>query len=265
MDQPRSHTTPGLALRSDDTPAVFSPHPKLPPLTATLLERRHRELCEQGGYMALLQDRVLARLVSDDAMRSLVTQLRSRHAGKYVHPTILVDIWHDPDNRRQLRRVCVELLKTEQKGLTWRDYRRRLQYQVDHERQHREFLMANLLIGLAELWTRPDQSYLEKVMSVVGRAVRKRLESEWLYARGLLDHAEQRKRQARKHIWRAHTLVRQWTPDKKTLIQAVRGPLSFEFGSLGYGIAAKLVGAALDRPITKWHARHIIKYRSRQS
>jgi hypothetical protein len=80
-----------------------------------------------------------------------------------------------------------------------------------------------------------------------------------LRERGLMEQAEAHSRRAFMHRCYAHHLAREWTPDAEPLIRAVRGSLSWQLGFLGYGIAAKLVGAALNRPITRWQARYAFK------
>jgi hypothetical protein len=251
MDEPRSHITPDLALRSDDTPSTLSLHPKLPPLTAALLEHWHRELCEQGNDAALLQAHVLAQLVaSDDAMPSWVHESRRRRAHDYVHPTVLVEIWRRPDLRPDLRKL---VRKT---GFAWQDARRWLQLAANHEDLEREFLMARLLISLAKMAALPDESYVSKVASWARKAADEWRAATVLREHGLMKQAEVHLWWARLHLCYAQNLAREWTPDEKALIRAVRGPLSWQLGFLGYGIAAKLVGAALNRPITRRQARY---------
>jgi hypothetical protein len=231
----------------DDTPVAFFAHRDLPPLMAALLKDFHQAFLERGDSTTA---DVLARLAASDAAASLVGQMKRRSR----HPTVLVDVWRRPDLRRDLRKL---VRKT---AFKWQDVHRELQFAADHERQHREFLMANLLVRLAELATRrPDERYVEKVMSVAWEAVDEGRASEVLRAHGLPNQAEQLKRQAHMHIWRAHTLVRTWTPDAAALIRQVRGALSWQLGFLGYGIAANLVGTALNQRITRWDARYLIK------
>jgi hypothetical protein len=59
--------------------------------------------------------------------------------------------------------------------------------------------------------------------------------------------------------WYAEKLAREWTPAANDLIRAVRGDMSWLLGPVGYKTAAKLVGAALDRPVTRWGARRAVK------
>jgi hypothetical protein len=64
MDQPHSHITPGLALRSDNKPDAFSTHPDLPPMTVEMLHLQYRVyLCPDDSRWATK----LARLSASDA------------------------------------------------------------------------------------------------------------------------------------------------------------------------------------------------------
>jgi len=160
MDLPHSHTTSDLALRS--ALAVFSAHPKLPLLTTAYMALRHRKALEQG-HTATAD--ALARLAVCDATGAMVREL-NRCIGKR-YPTVLVELWRDPRTRRELRRLLREALKIHGKGITWQQMRACLQFMSDHERQHREMVMAYLLTDLAELATQPDE---RAVAGVAGRA-----------------------------------------------------------------------------------------------
>jgi hypothetical protein len=115
------------------------------------------------------------------------------------------------------------------------------------------------LANLAEQAWRPDERSVAKVASRAREAADEWRASEALHALGLPNQAEPHERRAFMHLWCARNLAREWTPDAEALIRAVRGTLSWQIGFLGYGIAAKLVGAALNRPITRRHARYLIK------
>jgi hypothetical protein len=245
-------------LIGDDTPDAFSMHPDLPPLMAAQLKARHQAPLERGDTATAS---VLARLAASDAVVALVRELNRRSAGTgdYLHPAVLVGIWRDPDFRPKLRQLLRKALKIQRSDLTWRDVRTWLQFAAYHERQHREFLMANLLTNLAEQATQPDERYVAKVASRAREAADEWRASQALYALWLPNQAVQHKRRAFTHLRCARNLAREWTPDAQALIREVRGALSWQIGFLGYGIAAKLVGAALNRPITRWHARYLTK------
>jgi hypothetical protein len=243
-------------LIGDDTLDAFSAHLDLPPLMAAELKARHQALVERGDTATA---RVQAGLAAS-AAAAMVRDLKRRSlTGDYLHPAVLVGIWRDPDLRPKLRQLLRKALKIQQSELTWQDVRMWLQFAADHEREHREFLMANLLANLAEQATRPDERYVAKVASRAREASDEWRASEALYAVGLPNQAEQHKRRAFMHLYSARNLAWEWTADEEALIRAVRGALSWQIGFLGYGIAAKLVGAALNRPITRWHARYLIK------
>jgi len=243
-------------LIGDDTPDAFSAHRDLPPLMAAELKARHQALLERGNTAAA---RVLAGLAAS-AAPAMVRELKRRSfTGDYLHPAVLVGIWRNPDFRPKLRQLLREALKIQQSDLTWQDVRTWLQFAANHEREHRELLMANLLANLAEQATRPDEGYVAKVASRAREAADEWRASEALYALGLPIQAEQHRRRAFMHLCSARNLAWEWIPDAEALIRAVRGALSWQIGFLGYGIAARLVGAALNRPITRWHARYLIK------
>lgn len=241
----------------DNPPVALFARRDLPPLMVAELKARHQALLERGDIATA---RVLAGLAVS-AAPAMVRELKRRSpgTGDYLHPTVLVGIWRNPDLRPKLRQLLRKALKIQRSDLTWQDVRTWLQFAADHERQHREFLMANSLTNLAEQAMRPDERYVAKVASRAREAADEWRASEALYARGLPKQAESHKRRALMHLLRARILAREWTPDAEALIRAVRGALSWQIGFLGYGIAAKLVGAALNRPITRWHARYLIK------
>jgi hypothetical protein len=243
-------------LIGDDILRAFSAHRDLPPLMSAELKARHQALLERGDTATA---RVLARLAAR-AAPAMVRELKRRSlTGDFLHPAVLVGIWRNPDFRPELRQLLRKALKIQQSDLTWQDVRTWLQFAADHERQHREFLMGNLLANLAERATQPDERYVAKVASRAREAADEAHASEVLYALGLPNQAEQHERRAFMHMWCARNLAREWIPDAEPLIRTVRGALSWQIGFLGYGIAAKLVGAALNRPITRWHARYLIK------
>jgi hypothetical protein len=244
-------------LIGDDTLVAFSAQRDLPPVMAAELKARHQALLERGDTATA---RVLAGL-AESAAPTMVRELkrRSPSTSDYLYPAVLVGIWRNPDFRPKLRQLLRKALKIQQSDLTWQDVRTWLQFAADHEREHREFLMANLVANLAEQTTQPDERYIAKVASRARKAADEWRASEALYALGLPNQAEQHKRRAFVHLWCARNLAREWTPDAEALIRAVRGALSWQIGFLGYGIAAKLVGAALNRTITRWHARYLIK------
>jgi hypothetical protein len=244
-------------LIGDDTPDAFSAHRDLPPLMAAELKARHQALLERGDTATA---RVLAGLTANAAPAMLrELKRRSPSTRDYLHPAVLVGIWADPQFRPKLRQLLRKALKNQQSDLTWRDVRTWLQFAADHEGKHREFLMVNLLANLAEQATRPDERYVAKIASRAREAADEWRASEALYALGLPNQAGQHKRRASMHLWCARNLAREWTPDAEPLILAVRGALSWQIGFLGYGIAAKLVGAALNRPVTRRHARYLVK------
>jgi hypothetical protein len=240
----------------DDTPVPFHAHPDLPPLMAAELEARHRAFLERGDTAAAS---VLARLAASAAAPAMVRELKRRtdRGDDYKHPTVLAGLWRRLDFRPKLQRLLREALKIQQTNLTWRDVRAWLQFAADHERQHREFLMATLLANLAEHATRPDEGYVAKVASPAREAGEAWRASQVLHAAGLPNQAEQHMQRATIYLWYAQKLAQEWTPDAEALIRAVRGRLSWQVGFLGYGIAAKLVGEALNRPITRWQARYL--------
>jgi hypothetical protein len=249
----------------DDTPVAFCAHPDLPPLMASELEARHQALVDRGDTA---RASVLARLAAS-AATVMVRELKRRadRGENYVHPTVLVGLWRDRNTRPKLRRLLRDGLKIQQTGLTWQDVRTWLQFVADHERerQYRELLMVTLLVNLAEQATRPDECYVAKVASRAREAADEWRASQALHAAGLPNLAEQHMVRALIHLWCAQNLAREWTPDEEALVRAVRSAFSWQIGFLGYGIAAKLVGAALNHRITRWRVRHLTKSSSGNS
>jgi hypothetical protein len=75
----------------------------LPPLIAAELKVRHRAFLERGETATA---RVLAGLAAS-AAPAMVHELKrhSPNTGDYLHPTVLVGIWRNPDFRPKLRQL----------------------------------------------------------------------------------------------------------------------------------------------------------------
>ena len=78
-------------------------------------------------------------------------------------------------------------------------------------------------------------------------------------AAGFPDQAAEHTQRAHFHLCYAKKLAREWSPDTHELICKVRFALSWQIGCLGYGIAADLVEVALDKPISRWPVRYVVK------
>src|SRR5262245_41898939 len=107
MDQPHLHITPGLALRSDNIPGVFSAHSDLPPVTVKLLRLQY------DGYLRAGDSRratALAHLSASDETGHIAVELNKSNRDpedkrKYFHPTVWAGLWRDQHTRRKLRRL----------------------------------------------------------------------------------------------------------------------------------------------------------------
>jgi hypothetical protein len=241
----------------DDTPVASCAHPDLPPLMAAELEARYQAFLDRGDIATAS---VLGRMAASTGP-AIVRELKRRvdRGDDYLHPTVLVGLWRDRDTRPKLKRLLCEGLKIQQVNLTWRDVRAWLRFVADHERQYREFLMATLLANLAEQATRLDEGTIAQLERRQRAFAKERGAAELLRKAGYPDQAAVHTQLALFHLWRAQKLAREWTPDAEALIRGVRGALSWQIGFLGYGIAGKLVGAALTRRITRWQARYLIE------
>jgi hypothetical protein len=124
---------------------------------------------------------------------------RADRGNDYLHPTVLVGLWRDPHTRLKLRLLLREGLKIQQTDFTWQDVLAWLQFAADHERQHRELLMANLLANLAEQAMRPDECYVAKVASRAREAGEEWRASQVLHAAELPNQAEEHMRRALFH------------------------------------------------------------------
>jgi hypothetical protein len=229
---------------------------------AVELETRHQAFLHRGDTATA---NVLARLAAS-AGPAMVRELKRRNQTR-DYPTVLVGLWRkpntrldrDPDTRPDLRRLLRTALKVQQANLAWQDVRAWLQFVADHERLYREFLMAALLANLAEQATRPDERAVAKVARAARTAAKEWEIAELLRKGGHPDEAAVHTKRALLHLWCAQKLAREWTPDAEALIHAVRGPLSWQIGFLGYGITAQLVGAALNQQIDRLQVRYLIK------
>jgi len=257
MDLQGSDNTSALALRS--ALADFSAHPGLPLLTTACMALRHREALDQG-HTATAD--TLVRLAVSDAAAGMVEEFNrrvrkrgSQLLGHFRRPTFLVELWRNPRSRPGVQRLLRDALP----DVKWQHVRAWLQHAADHERQHREVLIANLLIRLAVLATQPDERAVARVAGQGRAFVTERDVAELLRARGHLDQAALHTRRALFHLCYAHELAREWAPDPHVLIREVRGALSWQLGFLGYGIAADLVQAALNQPVSRGQARYASK------
>lgn len=87
----------------DNTPVALFAHRDLPPLMAAELKARYQAVLERGDTATA---RVLAGLAAS-AAPAMVRELkrRSPSTGDYLHPTVLVGLWRDPNTRPQLRQL----------------------------------------------------------------------------------------------------------------------------------------------------------------
>jgi hypothetical protein len=246
MDRYRSLITPVPALRSDKNPGAFRHH-SLPPRVAALLEGRHRELREQGDNATA---ELLVRLADNHAVTSLVHELnrRSRKTGNRLRPLMPALFWRDPDLRRLLR-------KHPQHARALPVFR----WAARDENAARELCIAELLFGLAEMATQPDEWSKGEIDRHRRCFEAQRRAWRLLCADGLTDEAEPHLKLAIKHLVLMHILAQEWTPDRDRMLSATCRRLAGLFGFNGYRITAALVSAALDIPISRRHTRYAVR------
>jgi hypothetical protein len=154
MDQPHSHITRGLALRSDSTPGTF-PHSGLPASLAALLKKRledrHRKLLKRGDITTA---GALAQLATSDAAARLVRELNRRDTLRrytlvdhYLRPTVDALLWGDMQLRRLLRADPEHAHKLPAYRCAACD-----------ENSWRACLVIELLAELAKMTTQPDET-----------------------------------------------------------------------------------------------------------
>jgi len=252
----------------------FSADPGLPPLMAAKLKLYHQDYLKRGDTATAL---VLARLAESIA-RKLWEDVKRRkrpppgrggpfdssrtvYGGKDPRPTVLVDLYRDPDTRPDLLRLLAQA-SNESETVTLQQARAWLEFAADHECWERQRIVADLLAKLAERATRPDEGTIAEIERRGREALDEGRAADVLREHGLPDKAAVHARQAVKHLWCAQKLAKEWSPNATELVRAVRGELSWQIGGLGHsgGIATKLVAAALNsKPISRFLARPRVK------
>ena len=273
-------------VRLADIPPVllaFSADPRLPPLTVALLKLYHQDNLKRGDTATAL---VLACLAESKAATKLWEGVKRRkgppigrggpfdssrtaYGGNdqqhvdtraYRRPTVLVDLYRDPDTRPDLLRLLEQASNKSDKGsVTLQQVCAWLDYAADHEFWERQCITAQLLAMLAERATRPDQGTIAEIERRGREALDEGRAADVLREHGLPDQAPVHTQQAVKHFWCAQNLAKEWSPNATELICAVRGELSWQIGGLGNvgTIATELVAAALNlnQPISRFLAR----------
>lgn len=218
------------------------------PWLVEVLEHRQRELRGQGDNT---QAAVLARVTTSAALVSLVRELkrRSPSTGDYLRPTIPALFWRDLPFRRKLREDA--------------QHRQALplfEWAARNEEAARAVCIIDVLLGLAEMATQPDERAVAKVAERARAAVKEWQTAEALRAFGLPDDAAGHMQLASMYLCHAHILAREWAPDRDELLRAICRRLARLFGFRGYRIAAALVSMVLglDVPISRRHTSYVL-------
>jgi hypothetical protein len=226
----------------------FSAHQELLPRIVALLTGQQQVWRDQGH--AAKADR-LAQMAASDRVVRLAHELEKKRRGtaNYLRPTMAALFWRDLPFRRLLQKHPRH--KQALRAFRWAAY---------DEAAARAICAAAVVSELAEMATQPDERAVAKVAERARAAVEEWQTAEALRAFGLPDEAAGHMHLAFMHLSRAHILAREWRPDRDELLRATCINLERLFGFRGYRIAAGLVSAALNEPISRSHTRYAINF-----
>jgi hypothetical protein len=220
-------------------------------LLAVLVAERHREWRAQGYDE---RANALARMAAHGGVASLFNEFKRRKGtGDYLRPTMAALLWRDLRLRRWFQRHLQH--KQALEAFRWAAH---------DEAAARAICAANVLFWLAEAVTAPrlDESTKRKIVRHMRHSDKHRHAWRLLWANGLKAEAEMHFRQALKHLLLANDL--DWKPDPDQLVYATCDRLWRRFGYRCYGIATRLVSAALDlkgdEEICPRHTRHVVNF-----
>jgi hypothetical protein len=263
-----------MADRNDNSiTRVFCAHPELPEPIAAMLEYLWRDALARGDFAKAAALERLA--VRDNAAVPYWREFQSREKhrdsprrGELEHPTVITGLWRDRDGHRFL-------LKALRKHPQRADIKAGSRWGAKHEYKDRQMFFVILLDRLAELATRkPDQRAKAEIAEHKRAFQAERSAWRQLRESGLAEQAEPHKTKALRHLVTADQMEVARREGKVTalggprcaldldaayLIAQVRGALSWHIGFVGYGIAAGLVSAALDVPISRDQAVYALK------
>jgi hypothetical protein len=229
------------------TRCAFSAHKKLRPLLTALLEGRQREFRAQEHDDTT---DVLARIAASDGMARFTREFERNNNGTrdYLRPTMTALFWRDLSLRRLLQKYPQHAPALQ--ASRWATH---------NEAAARALCAVALVCWLAEAATQPDERHKSEIAMHKRFFEAERRAWQSLCANGLADQAQPHLRQAVEHLVLANILTRDWTPDHDELLHGTCNRLAGFFGHRCYGIAAQLVSAALDKPISRRHTRYAVK------
>jgi hypothetical protein len=210
------------------------------------LKQRQRQYRDQGHNETA---DTLARITKPaPGVASFVRQIERSGPHGYYWPTIAAELWRISSIRRRLQR-------RPRYAAALAAYR----WAAHNEAAARAVLAADVLCWIAEAVTQTDEHTKREIDKHKRKFEEQRSVYQLLGESGRADAAQPNLTEAVKHLVISNNLKR---ADRNDLLIATRIKLKRLFG-LGYGIAAELVGAALDEGTFLWHTRYVVKKNKR--